>query len=154
MKRVSPGTLLVPALLALVLALGAQWWASRAHPRGNLLVFVNASGASVDSLVVGAEPPYSSPLSGRAGYVAANDSAKIALPNAAGDATVRVYRGGRVLSDDVVYFGGDSEFELWLREARSVGRYRRSGAVSGSGSGAREGSGAGAGADSSRRSGT
>ena len=48
----------------------------------------------------------------------------------------------------VVYFGGDSEFELWLRDDGSLGRYRRSGAVSGSGRGS------GAGMDSSSRSGT
>jgi hypothetical protein len=161
MRRVSAGTLLVPALLALAFALAAQWWAARARSEGNVLVFVNASSASVDSVAITAEPPFANPLAGRTGFVAAKDSAKVALGRDRGDATVRVYRRGKVLADRVVYFGGDSEFELWLSDEGSLGRYRRSGAGSGAGSGAdsRGGSGGDAAADSSgagspRRSGT
>jgi hypothetical protein len=147
---VSAGTLLVPAVVALVLAVAAQWWAGRAHRAGNVLVVVNASGSALDSIVVGAEPPYANPLAGRIGYVAAHDSARVVLGRHTGDASVRAWRAGRVLADHVVYFGGDSEFELWLSDRGSLGRYRRSGAASGSGAG----SGADSGSGAARRSGT
>ena len=108
------------ALLAVVVAL-------RPHgaPAGNRLVVINAGTASLDSIKVEPEPPGANLLAARAGYVAAQDSVWLALPEATGDTDVRVYRGGRAVANHAVYFGGQSIFELRVGDADQLGRYRR-----------------------------
>jgi hypothetical protein len=94
---------------------------------GNRLVVINAGSASLDSIVVGPEPPGANLLAARGGYLAAQDSVWITLPRAKGDVDVRVYRGSDAIANHAVYFGGNSIFELRVGDRDQLGRYRRTG---------------------------
>ena len=115
--------LLAGILAAGLLGILALW--PRGAPAGNRLVVINAGTAALDSVVVEPEPPGANLLAARSGYVAARDSAWLALPEATGDTDVRVYRGGRMVANHAVYFGGQSIFELRVGDVDQLGRYRR-----------------------------
>lgn len=115
------------ALAGVAVALGAWVALDRrgAGGEGNALVVINAGSTGVDSIVVEADPPGTHGLAGRHGYLAPQDSVRIALPTESGDAGVRVWRGGRVVAEHLAYFGGRSVFELRVGDAAQAGRYRR-----------------------------
>ena len=94
-------------------------------PAGNRLVVLNAGTSSLDSIVIEPEPPGANLLAARAGYVAAQDSVWIALPKAAGDTDIRIYRGGAAVANHAVYFGGNTIFELRVGDRDQQGIYRR-----------------------------
>ncbi len=123
----SPPPLRVIALALAMAALLAVVVALRPHgaPAGNRLVVINTGTTSLDSITVEPEPPGANLLAARAGYVAAQDSVWLALPEATGDTDVRVYRGGRAVANQAVYFGGQSIFELRVGDGDQLGRYRR-----------------------------
>lgn len=106
--------------LALLLALSR-----RGEPGGNRLVIVNASPASLDSIAVWPDPGSPTSLRGALGYLAAGDSATLDLPRASGDANVRLYRRGGVAAHHVVYWAGNTVFELTVSAEGTRGRYRR-----------------------------
>lgn len=94
-------------------------------PAGNRLVVLNAGTSALDSIVIEPEPPGANLLAARAGYVAAQDSVWIALPKAAGDTDIRVYKGGAAVANHAVYFGGNTIFELRVGDGAQQGIYRR-----------------------------
>jgi hypothetical protein len=122
-RRAAVGALFVGGLVLFV-GLAMRPGRSRA-PRGNAVVVVNAGATGVDSVVVAPDPPGTSALAGRLGYVAPSDSATLALPAATGDAEIRAWRDGRVVAAHVAYFGGRSWFEVRVGDSAQVGRYRR-----------------------------
>lgn len=97
----------------------------RRIPAGNRLVVLNARTSSIDSIVVEAEPPGANLLAARRGYLSAQDSVWLALPKARGDTDIRIYRAGKVVANEAVYFGGNSVFELRIGDRDQLGRYRR-----------------------------
>jgi len=118
------------ALIGLAVVLAAAMIAflalrPRGAPAGNYLVLLNAGTAALDSVTVTPEPPGANLLSTRHGYLAPRDSAWIILPAATGDADVQVWRGGRVVADHAIYFGGQSVFEVRVGDRDQLGRYRR-----------------------------
>ena len=119
------------ALGGFAVALGA-WVALGGGGRGgagggaNALVVLNTGTTGLDSIVVEADPPGAHGLAGRHGYLAPQDSVRIGLAAVGGDASVRVWRGGRVVAEHVTYFGGRSVFEVRVGDAAEAGRYRRS----------------------------
>ncbi|MEP7029077.1 MAG: hypothetical protein ABI960_10815 [Candidatus Eisenbacteria bacterium] len=120
-----PLRLVALAILAAVLLAIGITLRPTGPPAGNRLVVVNAGSGSLDSVTVEPEPPGANLLAARAGYVAAQDSLWLALPEATGDTDVRVYRGGRVVANHAVYFGGQSIFEVRVGDTDQLGRYRR-----------------------------
>ncbi len=124
---------LVVAILGAGIALRAGWDARA--PRGNALIVLNTGAVGIDSIVVepapaavGTDPPPGpGGPAGRAGYLAAQDSLLLSLPATVGDAQVRAWRAGRVIADEIVYFGGASVFELRVGDRDRQGRYRRTG---------------------------
>ncbi len=123
------------AIVAIVLGAGIALRSGRdrATPRGNVLVVLNTGTSGLDSVVVEPAPPAvgTDPPPGtgfatrRSGYLAAQDSLVFELPAQVGDAHVCAFRGGRAAADQVVYFGGESVFELRVGDADRQGRYRR-----------------------------
>jgi hypothetical protein len=130
-RRVFVGLWLAVALIGAGIALRAGRDGSL--PRGNALVVINAGSGGLDSIVVepapppvGTDPPPGPAApAGRAGYLAAQDSLVLTLPPTTGDAHIRAFRGGRAVADQVVYFGGETVFELRVGDADRLGRYRR-----------------------------
>ncbi len=123
--------LLALTLAALALATGLVLVRGRsAGPDGNAIVVIVAAAAALDSVVAEPAPPpvgfdpAPGPV-GRTGYVAARDSATIALTPIAGESLVRAWRDGRVVAEHVVHFGGRSVFELRIGDRDQAGRYRR-----------------------------
>jgi hypothetical protein len=120
--RLLAGFFLVGLVLAVVLA----GWLMSLKP-GNRIVVVNAGSTFVDSVTVDPDPAGSDLFLRRWGLIAARDSAWIRLQPGAGDADVKVYRGGRVVADHAVFFGGNTIFEVRVGDAAQLGRYRRLG---------------------------
>lgn len=123
--------LLALTLAALALAAGLALVRGREDaPAGNAIVVIVAGATALDSVVAEPAPPpvgfdpAPGPI-GRSGYVAARDSTKIALGPIAGESLVRAWRGGRVVAEHVVLFGGRSVFELRVGDGDEAGRYRR-----------------------------
>jgi hypothetical protein len=121
-KRILLVCFLVGCALAVALANGLV-----ASKPGNRLVIVNAGGTFVDSVTVDPEPAGANWFYRRWGMIAAKDSAWFRLPPQSGDADVKVYRGGHVISDDAVQFSGNTIFEVRVGDAAHLGRYRRLG---------------------------
>lgn len=121
-KRILLACFLVGTVLAIVLANGLV-----ASKPGNRLVVVNAGTTLVDSVSIDPEPAGANWFYRRWGMIAAQDSAWIRLPPQGGDADVKVYRGGHVISDNAVQFTGNSIFEVRVGDSAQLGRYRRLG---------------------------
>jgi hypothetical protein len=130
-RRVLVGLWLMVVLIGAGIALRAG--RGRYVPRGNALIVINTGSGGLDSIVVepappavGTDPPPGpGGPSGRAGYVAAQDSLIVSLTATAGDAHLRAWRDGRPVADQVVYFGGETFFELRVGDRDRQGRYRR-----------------------------
>ena len=122
-------------LMVVLIGAGIALRAGRGRdvPRGNALIVLNTGSGGLDSIVVepappavGTDPPPGpGGPGGRAGYVAAQDSLVVSLTATAGDAHIRAWRDGRPVADQVVYFGGETLFELRVGDRDRQGRYRR-----------------------------
>jgi hypothetical protein len=113
-------------LVGLVLAVALANWLVSLKP-GNRLVVVNANPTFLDSVTVDPEPAGANWFVRRYGAVAGNDSAWVRLPPGEGTTDIKVWRGGHVIADHAVDFGGNTIFEVRVGEGHQLGRYRRLG---------------------------